>query len=76
MKVDIRQELETDFKYVHELNKAAFGQDNEAKLIDLLRNSNAFIPKLSLVATIDDKIVGYILFTKLKNFSIIFIYHI
>ena len=31
-----------------------------------LRKSKNFIPKLSLVAVYDDKIVGYILFTKIK----------
>ena len=31
-----------------------------------LRKSNGFIPKLSLVAIQDNKIVGYILFTKVK----------
>ena len=31
-----------------------------------LRNSDSFIPELSLVAVKDNKIVGYILFTKIK----------
>lgn len=66
MKVEIRQEIETDFSDIFELNKTAFGQDNEANLVDLLRNSNAFISELSLVATIDNKMAGHILFTKIK----------
>ena len=66
MKVEIRKETKTDFSDVYGLNKAAFGQENEAKLVELLRNSNAFIPDLSLVATNDNKIVGHILFTKVK----------
>ncbi|MDQ3844487.1 MAG: N-acetyltransferase, partial [Bacteroidota bacterium] len=60
MNVIIRQETAADFSDVFELNKAAFGQDTEAKLVELLRNSNAFIPSLSLVAALDDKIVGHI----------------
>lgn len=64
--IKIRKEVERDFLDVYELNKAAFGQDSESKLVDLLRKSNAFIPELSLVATIDNKIVGHILFTKIK----------
>ena len=66
MKVEVRQETETDFAAVYELNKTSFGQDVEATLVDLLRNSNAFIPELSLVATTANTIVGHILFTKIK----------
>lgn len=66
MKVTVRQENKNDFKAVFEVNKLAFGQDNEAKLVEFLRESNTFIPELSLVATLDHKIVGHILFTKIK----------
>lgn len=66
MQVKIRQEDTTDYQAVFEVNKFAFGQDNEAKLVDSLRNSMAFVPELSLVATFDNEIVGYILFTKIK----------
>jgi putative acetyltransferase len=66
MNVIIREETEADFSDVYELNKAAFGQDMEARLVELLRNGHAFIAKLSLVATLGDKVVGHILFTKIK----------
>lgn len=66
IKVEIRQEIKIDYSEVYKLNKAAFGQESEAKLVDLLRKNNAFIPGLSLVATIGQKIVGHILFTKIK----------
>ena len=66
MEIIIRKEKESDFFDVYELNRNAFGQEIEPKLVDLLRKSNVFIPELSVVATIDNKIVGHILFTKIK----------
>lgn len=69
MKAGIRQEYTGDFDEVFEVNKLAFGQENEAILVELLRKSSAFVPELSLVATLDDKIVGHILFTKIKIVS-------
>ena len=66
MEVEIREEVVSDFPDVYDLNKASFGQENEPKLVELLRKSNAFIPELSLVATMNNKIVGHILFTKIK----------
>src|SRR5690554_4728848 len=66
--ITIRQETKGDFKEVFEVNHIAFGQDNEAKLVDALRNNpTVFVPELSLVATDNNnKIVGHILFTKIN----------
>ena len=66
MDLKIRQENNDDIKEIYEINTLAFGQENEAKLVDLLRDSDTFVPELSLVAIIDNKIVGHILFTKIK----------
>lgn len=63
----IRQETSDDFKEIFEVNHIAFGQENEAMLVDALRNNRrAFIPELSIVATDNKKIVGHILFTKIN----------
>jgi len=66
MNLKIREENKDDIKEIYEINTLAFGRENEAKLVDLLRDGDTFVPELSLVATIDNKIVGHILFTKIK----------
>lgn len=62
----IRQEDTIDFKEIYEVNTLAFGQENEARLVERLRQSEAFVPELSLVAIVDKEVVGYILFSKIK----------
>jgi len=65
MNIVIRPEQQEDFPDIFELNQMVFGQDNEAKLVDHVREGTNYIPALSLVATSDDKIVGYILFSRI-----------
>jgi len=66
MNIVIRKEEEKDYKQVYEVNKLAFQQENESILIEKIRKGENFIPDLSLVAEIDNKIVGHILFSKIK----------
>lgn len=71
MKIKIRQEKQSDFNEVFDLIKKAFitekyKEPEEQLLVKRLRKSNAFIPELSLVAEVENKIVGHILLTKLK----------
>lgn len=66
MIIAIRPEIPADYAEVFEVNQLAFGQDGEALLVDALRKSEAFVPSLSLVAVLENSIVGHILFTKIK----------
>ena len=59
----IRTEQSKDYLKIAQVNKLAFGQENEATLIEKIRNSDRFIPELSLVAEFDHKIVGHIMFS-------------
>ena len=59
--ITIRLETESDIECIREINKLAFGQPDEAKLVDKLRQSCNNI--LSLVAELDNKIVSHILFS-------------
>ncbi|QQK08827.1 GNAT family N-acetyltransferase [Miniphocaeibacter halophilus] len=67
----IRQENNNDYKNIYDLikftfEKASYRQGNEHKLVNSLRQGKSYIPELSLVAEINNKIAGYILFTKAK----------
>ena len=67
----IRQENKNDYEEVYNVIKTAFetaehSDGNEQDLVVALRNSDNFIPELSLVVVMDNKIVGYILYTKIK----------
>ena len=66
MNITIRKEEERDYKKVYEVNRLAFQQENESKLIEKIRKGKNFVPDLSLVAKIDDEIVGHILFSRIK----------
>ena len=60
--VRIRPETSEDYPAVHDVVRRAC-RENEARLVDMLRESPEFIPALSLVAEMDGRVVGHILFT-------------
>lgn len=62
--ITIRQEQEDDFQAIEHVHKQAFEQSNEANLVHLLRSSRAFVSELSLVAEMEEEIVGHLLFSK------------
>jgi putative acetyltransferase len=59
----IRAEHAADCAAIRAVNVRAFGRQNEAHLIALLRASTSFIPELSLVAVDAGWVVGHILFS-------------
>ena len=56
----MRLEQPDDERGIRETNELAFGGPLEARLVDALRETADY---LSLVATIDERVVGHILFT-------------
>jgi predicted N-acetyltransferase YhbS len=71
LNIMIKQETSSDFQAVENLVKAAFEHaeytdHDEHNLVRRLRESEAFIPELSLIAMQEREPVGYILFTKIK----------
>lgn len=63
MKILLRPEEASDIETIFDLNKQAFGRDNEANVVSLLRCKKTFIPALSIVAIRERQLVGHILFT-------------
>lgn len=61
--MSVRLELTADRNAVHHLNQAAFGQEDEANLVDELRAGG--YARLSLVAEDEGQLVGHILFSDL-----------
>src|SRR2546421_1164199 len=59
--VRVRPETRADWEAIAALTEAAFGKRREARMVDAIRASEAFVPELSLVAEDDGAIVGHVL---------------
>ena len=64
MNVEIRPETTKDQESIRRVNRQAFGGDDEANLVNALRDGG-FV-EISLVAAMDGKIVGHILFSRVN----------
>jgi putative acetyltransferase len=61
--IAIREERPADREQIRKVNEDAFGRPDEADLIDRLRSEDVVL--LSLVAELQDGIVGHILFSRM-----------
>lgn len=64
--MNIRSETPADYLAISQVNNLAFGRENEAQLIVAIRLSDFYIPELSLVAEVDNTVVGHILFSYIE----------
>jgi putative acetyltransferase len=62
--IEIREERPDDVAAVRDLNRRAFGQDQESNIVDALRANGAAL--LSLVATLNDRVLGHIMYSPLS----------
>jgi putative acetyltransferase len=62
--IEIRQEQPEDIAAVRDLNRRAFGQEQEGTVVDALRANGG--AQLSLVAVDEGRVVGHILYSPLQ----------
>lgn len=58
----VRPEQEPMYEAVYNVHEKAFGRANEAVLVEKLRQTETYNPRLSLVALRDGTVVGHVLF--------------
>ena len=59
--IEIREERSDDVEAIRDVNKRAFGQDQEGNIVDALRSNEAAL--VSLVATLNGQVVGHIMYS-------------
>jgi putative acetyltransferase len=62
--IEIRQEQPEDVAAIRDLNRRAFGQEQEGRIVDALRAKGGV--QLSLVAVDDGRVVGHILYSPVR----------
>ena len=64
---DVRSERPEDFEAIREVHERAFDPSPvEAQLVEALRESQAYVPELCLVAIHDGSVVGHIAFSRAR----------
>lgn len=58
--LSIRAETPSDRDAIRDLTAAAFGRELEARILDAIRESENFVPELSLVADQEGEVVGHV----------------
>lgn len=60
-RLTIRAETSQDRRRIAEVTTSAFGKEREALMVEAIRDSDGYVPELSLVAELDGEIVGHVL---------------
>lgn len=55
----IRSETQADYPAIAQIHKLAFGREEEADLVEKIRNSQYYIPQLTLIAEVNNSVVAH-----------------
>jgi putative acetyltransferase len=66
MNFAIRPETPTDHSNIDDLFMSCFQRDNETQIVSQIRSKSSYINELALLALAENKIVGYVLFSKVN----------
>lgn len=59
----IRSETQADYLAIAQIHKLAFGREEEADLVEKIRNSQYYIPQLTLIAEDNNSVVAHLMFS-------------
>jgi putative acetyltransferase len=62
--IEIREEHPDNVTAIREVNRRAFGQDQESNIVDALRTNGGAL--LSLIATMDNRVIGHIMYSPIS----------
>ncbi len=57
--MNIRSETEKDYLAVAQVHKLAFGREEEELLVEKIRDSQYYIPELTLLAEVNDSVIAH-----------------
>ena len=57
--MNICPETQADYSVIAEIHKLAFGRQEEADLVEKIRNSQYYVPQLTLVAQVNNSVVAH-----------------
>jgi len=66
--IEITEECSSDVAAIREVNRRAFGQDQEGEIVDALRSNGGAM--LSLVATLNGQVAGHIIYSPISIGSV------
>lgn len=61
--MNIRSEIPSDYPAITQVNKLAFGKEEEAQLVEKIRHSQYYIPELTLIAEVENIAVAHVMFS-------------
>jgi putative acetyltransferase len=61
--MELRAERDADHAAIAAVTAAAFGQEDEARLVEAIRASDEYVPELTLVAEDEGRVVGHVMFS-------------